>query len=373
VLEARDNLNESSSSSSQKKSFSMLHVLLIIFLQLNYSLMNNPLLIAIPYPFNTSISSQIICFTNDQGPILSMNILAMILYSHTDNPLLKNSKDNIDKNGSLILNLPTHFNYSQLDSKVECRSIYHHGQQKISYLDVFSVAEIPRNDLLTIDAGTKQIVTMNCLAYGTNLCMSEYLHTSIVSFLLLVIHWSFSKDNSKTSFGVLPIGIRISQTYNLNDTLIIEHASYSDHHGYYQCLVTNKLLGRIYEDRLIIYLNIERSSLWIALIGVFVVIGICILILIICSKYYHKKKHQQLDEINRRKDSQVTLDDLNREINSETIFDEHQQMNTQTDSRRSFDLRTSPQFILENPFLDRNVRSITRTEKLISKDSTTFS
>jgi len=134
---------------------------------------NNPILIASPYPFNTSESSRIECFSNDQGIILSLSIIATMLDINKNNPSLKYTKDNTTKNGSIILIIPTLFNYSELHSKIECRSNYYHGEQKISHLEVLSVAEIPQIDLFTINTYIKQMVTINCLAYGTNVCMYE--------------------------------------------------------------------------------------------------------------------------------------------------------------------------------------------------------
>ena len=151
----------------------MLSILLIIFLQLKYSFSNDPLLIASPYPFNTSKSSRIQCFSNDQGIILSLTIVATMLDINQNNPSLQTSENNITKNGSVILTIPTAFNYSELNSKIECRSKYHHGQQKTSQLDVLAVVEIPQNELVSMNINTKQIAIIHCRTYGTNVCMYE--------------------------------------------------------------------------------------------------------------------------------------------------------------------------------------------------------
>jgi hypothetical protein len=151
----------------------MFHVLLIILLSINFSISNNPILIAWPYPFNTSESSRIECFTNDQGIILSLTIIATILDIDKTNPSLKYSKHDITKNGSIILILPVLFNYSELHSEIEYRLNYHHSEQKVSHLELLSVVEIPQKDLFSINTYTKQLITINCLAYGTNVCKYE--------------------------------------------------------------------------------------------------------------------------------------------------------------------------------------------------------
>jgi len=151
----------------------MLVILLIILLSIDISITNDPILIASPYPFNRSESSHIQCFSNDQGIILSLTIIASMLDIHKNSSLLQYTKDNITKNGSIVLIIPAPFNYSQLHSKIECRSKYHHGEQKISELDVLSVVEIPQKDLFSINTYTKQMLTINCLAYGTNVCKYE--------------------------------------------------------------------------------------------------------------------------------------------------------------------------------------------------------
>jgi hypothetical protein len=148
----------------------MFHVLLIILFIFNYSHSNQPILIAKPYPFNRSETSHIECFSNDQGIILSLTIIATMLEIDFNSPSLQSSRNNIIKNGSIILTIPAPFNYSKLDSKIECRSKYHHGQQKIDQLDVISVVEIPQKELFSINTYTKQMVTINCLTYGTNVC-----------------------------------------------------------------------------------------------------------------------------------------------------------------------------------------------------------
>jgi hypothetical protein len=151
----------------------MFVILLIIFLSIDISIPNNPILIASPYPFNRSESSHIQCFSNDQGIILSLTIIASMLDIHKNSSLLQYTQDNITKNGSIVLIIPAPFNYSQLHSKIECYSKYHHGEQKLIELEVLSVAEIPQKEFLSMNTHTKQMVTIQCITYGTNVCMYE--------------------------------------------------------------------------------------------------------------------------------------------------------------------------------------------------------
>lgn len=199
--------------------------------------------------------------------------------------------------------------------------------------------------------------------------------------IILVIHWTFSKDNPLNPSNALPVGIHIDRQYNSNDTLIIDQVSHSDHHGYYRCLATNEILHRTYEDRSIIYLNVQKNSLWIAIVVVCSVIALCILILIICSKYYRKKRNQQLEEKDLAQESVATIDDIKQntshrqsveflaDFNQESDSEERLEQQTTspilshsrkslTSSRLSSNLRTSPQFILQNPFLGPNVRPV---------------
>jgi hypothetical protein len=150
---------------------------------LKFSISNNPILLASPYPFNTSESSRVECFSNDQGIIQSLSIIATMLNHNQNNPSLKSSEDNITKNGSIILIIPTPFNYSQLQSKIECRSKYHHGEQKINQLEVLSVVEILQKPFLSINTKTNQMFTINCRTYGTNVC--KYLKKKIFFLIFL--------------------------------------------------------------------------------------------------------------------------------------------------------------------------------------------
>ncbi len=217
-------------------------------------------------------------------------------------------------------------------------------------------------------------------------------------YILLAIHWNFNKDLSKNQFGRLPIGIRIYQKFTINDTLIIDHISYSDHHGYYQCDATNKLLGIIYEDRSIIYLNVQKHTIWIPFVIVCVVIGIFILIIILCSKYCQKKRKIQLEEKkSSQEDDEEIIDKLKqivpmefsscykKEKSSERIVENVEESKIQQENIHilshsknspksqisSLNLssisKTSPQFILSNPFLDPNVQPSTSIKQNIHK------
>ncbi|CAF4053795.1 unnamed protein product, partial [Rotaria sp. Silwood2] len=146
----------------------MFNIFLIGFLSIDFSIADDPIIIASPYPFNTSETSHIKCISNDQGIILSLTIIAAMIDIDKNISSLQYSKDNIKNNESIILTIPALFNYSKLHSKIECRSKYHYGEQKLSQLEVLSVAEITQKEFLIINTNTKQMVTINCLTYGTN-------------------------------------------------------------------------------------------------------------------------------------------------------------------------------------------------------------
>ncbi|CAF0765025.1 unnamed protein product [Adineta steineri] len=296
---------------------------------------NDPILIASPYPFNTSKLSHIECFSNDQGIILSLTIIARMLDKNISS--LQYTKDNIIRNGSITLIIPTPFNYSELYSKIECRSKYHYGVQKFSELDIFSVVEIRQNEFLSISTYTNQKVTIHCLTYGTNVFIS----------------WDFNYDLSNDIFRSLPIGIRIDHKFTLNDTLIIDHVSYSDHHGYYRCYATNKLFNITYEDTSIIYLNVKKSSIWIPIVIICIVIGICILLLILCSKYCQTRKQ------NNQKTSEQVIENIHTPSYSDN--------SAQSQGSLLSSPNISSQFILDNPFLDPNVQPILLNKKYINK------
>ncbi|CAF1305345.1 unnamed protein product [Rotaria sordida] len=363
----------------------MFNIFLINLLSIHFSIANDPIIIASPYPFNTSETSYIECFSNDQGIILSLTIIATMIDIDKNISSLKYSKDNIKNNESIILTISTPFNYSKLHSKIECHSKYHYGVQKISQLDVFSVAEITQKEFLTINTYTKQMVTINCLTYGTN----------------VIIHWDFTKDISKNLFNSLPIDIHFYHKFILNDTLIIDHVSYSNHHGYYRCYAINKLFNITYEDKSIIYLNVQKSTIWIPIIIVCVVIIIFILIFILCTKYFQKKrKNQQLkkkeiiDQIISNQESIEFSTYYNHQRSSEQIINDVEKLKLQQDNLCNFShlensfkssisflstkkeqeqiaflnslsisTKTSPQFILGNPFLDSNIQPLTSVMK----------
>jgi hypothetical protein len=378
----------------------MFYVLLINLLLINFCDANNPILIASPYPFNTSQTSHIECFTNDQSILLSLTITPTMLDTNNTIPSLQSTKDNIVKNGSVVLTIPPPFNYSQLYPKIECRSKYHHGVQKISQLDVLSAAEIPGKEFLSMNGKTKEMITINCLAYGTNVCMYEG-NNQIIFFIhvLSVIHWDFTKDISKNIFGPLPIGIRIHRRFTLNDTLIIDHVSYSDHQGYYRCYATNKLIGITYEDKSMIHLKVTKNTIWIPIVIVCVVIGLCILLLIFCSKYCQKRRKNQL-EVNKipgedeemikkiisNRESTEFSSHHNKQKSSEQIIKNveelklqqqqnlHTRSHSENSSKSQISLlnpvsisKTSPQFVLGNPFLDANVQPFISAKQYIDK------
>ena len=96
-------------------------ILLIISLSIHFSAcqsaVNNPILIGSPYPFNTSESSRIECFSNHLGAILSMIIIAPMLNIDKNISSLKYSQNNITNNRSIILTIFAPFNYTQLQSE----------------------------------------------------------------------------------------------------------------------------------------------------------------------------------------------------------------------------------------------------------------
>ncbi|CAM2698361.1 unnamed protein product [Rotaria socialis] len=377
----------------------MLCIFVILFESINFSIANDPILIASPYPFNTSKSSDLECFSNDQGIIQSLTIIAPMLDIGKNTPLLLSSKENVKNNASITLKIPTPFNYSKLNSKIECRSKYHHGQQQASQLKVLSVAEIIQKESFTINTYAKQMVAIDCLAYGTN---------------VIAIHWDFIKDISKRFYDPLPVGIRFRHKFTLNDTLIIDHVSYSDHHGYYRCSATNKLLNRTYEDKSVIYLNVQKTASWIPIVIVCAVIGIFILTFILCAQYFRKKrKKQQVEKkqisqndekmvgpIEHLLTNQVSIEDTsyyNHQISSEQMakdvgnlklqqddFDHlsHSEHPTELPISKSpykkeqertavFYLKStskiSPQFILGNPFIDANAQSLNSVKLYVNK------
>lgn len=146
----------------------MFHALLITLGSLVAFVASEPLLVASPYPFNTSKSSHIECFSNDQGSVLSLTITASLLPAVADTSSLQATNQSVVRNGSVVLTIPALFNYSQMLSQIECRSNYHHGEQRLSQLEVFSVAEIPGKQLLSLSSSTNQLITIHCLTYGTN-------------------------------------------------------------------------------------------------------------------------------------------------------------------------------------------------------------
>ena len=99
-----------------------------------------------------------------------------------------------------------------------------------------------------------------------------------------MVQWNFGHDLTKALIDPLPIGIHLDQKSIRNDTLIIDHVSYIDHHGYYQCSASNRLLGRTFHDHTVFYLNVKKNTVWSFILIACSVIGICILVLILCLK-----------------------------------------------------------------------------------------
>ncbi|UJR30080.1 hypothetical protein I4U23_017622 [Adineta vaga] len=308
----------------------------ILFQTIDLFITNDPILIASPYPFNTSKSSSFECFSNDQGIILSLTIIAT-MFNTTSTSSLKTTEENIIHNGSIVLTIPILFNYSQLYSKIECRSKYHYGQHKFSQLEVFSVAEIPGKDFLSMSSSTNQLATIHCLTYGTN----------------VLIHWDFTPDLTNKKFSSLPFGIRITYRFILNDTLIIDHVSYSDHHGYYRCNATNQFRNQLYEDKRVFHLTVKKGSIWIPIVIVCVAIGLAILLLILCSKYCQKRKQRlERKSLSNENDSEVLP------IDQKNVLTLSRSAKSQISSISIERERREPQFVLGNPFLDPNVQSI---------------
>jgi hypothetical protein len=197
--------------------------------------------------------------------------------------------------------------------------------------------------------------------------------------ILLVIHWDFSKDISKNPFGPLPIGIRIDHRFIPNDTLTIDHVSYSDHHGYYRCYAKNKLIGMTYEDKSIIYLKVKKKIIWIPIAIVCIVIGLCILMLILCSRYCQMKRKNQLDVKQiPQEDEQIMSNKESSEFSSDYNKQKQDNLHTRSHSENSIKSqisflhplsisKNSPQFILGNPFLDSNVQPFISVKSYIDK------
>ena len=195
---------------------------------------------------------------------------------------------------------------------------------------------------------------------------------------------------------------------------MIDHVSYSDHHGYYRCSATNRLLGRTYEDSNVIYLNVKKNTIWIFIVIAIVVIGICIFILIFCSKYCQRKRKKQLleetetsqkeeeligkikqivqsaesieftssyngqnsskhrvesiEESIIRQKNVYTLSHSENNTNSRTTLSLTEDNEPQRSSlTSSFTFRHSPRFVLSNPFLDPHAQLISSIKQLTNQ------
>ncbi|CAF2663345.1 unnamed protein product [Rotaria sp. Silwood2] len=338
----------------------MFNIFLIGFLSIDFSIADDPIIIASPYPFNTSETSHIKCISNDQGIILSLTIIAAMIDIDKNISSLQYSKDNIKNNESIILTIPALFNYSKLHSKIECRSKYHYGEQKLSQLEVLSVAEITQKEFLIINTNTKQMVTINCLTYGTN----------------VIIHWDFTKDISKNIFYSLPIGIRFHHKFILNDTLIIDHVSYTNHYGYYRCYATNKLLDITYEDKKKKKSTIRKKK--ISQNDEEVIDEIKQIVTnretIDFSPYYDRQRssEQIIKNVEKLKLQQENLYNLSYSENSlkssiSLLSTKKEQEKIAFLNSLSISTKTSPQFVLGNPFLDSNAQPLISIKSYIDK------
>ena len=335
--------------------FDELLLLLLLLLVLTIDLTSNqiignlPILAASPYPFKTSESARVKCFTNEQGILLSVMITADLIDLDANSSALRATEKEISNNGSVTLDIVAPFNYSRLESKITCRSTFHHGVEKTTELDVLSVAEILPKDALALQTQPNQEISLHCRTYGTDV---GELRTSReeVSFhsrdSRIAIHWDFTAtDLSTNNFSRLPLGIRLDHRYTTNDTLIIPRVSHVDHHGHYRCLASNELLGRLYEDQRIISLTVQKRRIWIPILIVCLVAGLCILLLIVCSRYCR----------NRRKKTPKTNESVSKD---ESIGEEKNVIRLPQLSSSSPWESLTPRFVLGNPFIDADVQPI---------------
>lgn len=302
-----------------------------------------PILVASPYPFKTSESARVKCFTNEQGILLSLTITADL-----NSSALRSTEKEISNNGSVTLDIVAPFNYSRLESKIQCRAKFHHGVEKSTELDVLSVAEIFPKDALALKSQPNQEITLHCRTYGTDVGelrtsrenVSFHSHDSRIA-----IHWAFTAtDLSTDDFSRLPLGIRLDHRHTTNDTLIIHRVSHVDHHGHYRCSASNELLGRIYADQRIISLTVQKRRIWIPILIVCLAAGLCIFLLILCSRYCR----------NRRKKTLKTNESTSKH---ESISDDKNVIRLPQLSSSPWESLT-PRFVLGNPFIDADVRPV---------------
>lgn len=131
------------------------------------TIIDEPLLLATPYPFNATEPSKIECFTNDLNNIRLMTLVAHLIQTDQGNSLLKSIGHNLTNNGSVHLTIESPFNYSQLEPEIECHCKYYTHLRKTAKLEVLSVAVIDQKDNLTISIHSNEKVKIHCRAYGT--------------------------------------------------------------------------------------------------------------------------------------------------------------------------------------------------------------
>ena len=331
LIEARDY-----SEKENESLFVMFETLLLLIIVVDFTANQNlgghhPILVASPYPFNSSEAARVRCFTNEQGVVLSLTITADLDASTAP---LRSAEKELSNNGSVTLDIVAPFNYSRFESKIRCLSKFHHGVEETAELDVLSVAEIVQPEHLSIKVQAKQASSLHCRTYGTDVGKmsrsgDHVSHRSRDS--CLAIRWDFTTDPSTNNFTRLPLGIRLAQRLTTNDTLIIPRVSLDDHQGYYRCSASNELLGRSYEDQHIIALTVQKSRIWIPIVIVCLVAGLCILLVILCARYWQQRRKKVVNA------NEASIDDIEQSISTEK------------------DVVRSPQFVLGNPFLDAEV------------------
>lgn len=173
----------------------MNHVLLLLVLGFSIhlpastnQLQDGPILIATPYPFNASKSTRLECFSNEQGPIFSLVIVADMTDEYSDLLPLKSVRTNVTNNGSVVLNISAPFNYSQLEANIQCRARYPYGVEKISELAVLSVVEIVEKQFLSIKTSAQDNATIHCRTYGTDVCKGRLRSINV---MLTEMTWLF--------------------------------------------------------------------------------------------------------------------------------------------------------------------------------------
>jgi hypothetical protein len=125
----------------------------------------------------------------------------------------------------------------------------------------------------------------------------------------------------------------------------------------------NQLLGRTYEDSSVIYLNVKKSTIWIPIVIVCVILGIGILGFILCSKYYQRRRQKQMEEkeISQKDEESIKFVSSNDERISDNI--EESVIQRGNPSASSFVFQKSLQFILNSPFLDPNAQLISSIDE----------